>query len=516
MIDAHPSGAPREPEQSASRSPHGRFDATMTLRIDGPLPHAPLLVRPVVEDTAQDWLAPLSAQLPLSPRRRIGITAADTLMAAKIACDLAAWVAGGRRRVVVVDCSVECPAIAKPVRGDRHEGLVDVVAYGVSVSLGVKRTLAAGVSLMTSGSHPLSAEEVFTSERFPATLRDLSESGALVFLVVGPQEIAYTLPFLDAVLAVGRSVDELRSLGRLLEEHSPDRELGRVAVLLSGANEEEAMDSEKEKQKRGPGKESEPAAPHRNAEPTKEGRAVSASETRPEAPVTRGWRAQRRPRGRGGRAVGTIAAAVVIVVAVIAFFALRGGRTATETGRAAQEAAVRVAELIESRKADGEPLPEGTEHRAVPSGRTEGSAPVTAGEETRRAAQEPAEAPHAREGDELHPEEGEAPPAPARASAPTPPRLEGFQGPLFGPGGAYRVFASSHYHESAARADVSTLSARGVQAEAVEADLGERGIWHRVSVVGGFPSTTAAHEIVEILNRLGYAGAWIERVPVDG
>ncbi len=84
-----------------------------------------------------------------------------------------------------------------------------------------------------------------------------------------------------------------------------------------------------------------------------------------------------------------------------------------------------------------------------------------------------------------------------------------------GPGGPYFVFVSSHKHEVAARMEGGELEARGYEAVVMSAEVPDRGVWHRVAVAGGYPSFSAAREVLDRVKELGYEGAWVQRVSVN-
>ena len=108
-------------------------------------------------------------------------------------------------------------------------------------------------------------------------------------------------------------------------------------------------------------------------------------------------------------------------------------------------------------------------------------------------------------------------PAAGRETAPTevPPgaRQQAPDGEIRGPGGRYRVMISSHYREVAAALESAEMEERGIASEVVQADLGDRGVWYRVVVTGGYPSLSDARSVLDTIKSFGYEGAWIERTP---
>ena len=78
---------------------------------------------------------------------------------------------------------------------------------------------------------------------------------------------------------------------------------------------------------------------------------------------------------------------------------------------------------------------------------------------------------------------------------------------------SYIVMISSHYREIAATLESAELENRGVTSEVVPADLGDRGVWYRVVVAGGYPSLSDARSVLDTIKSFGYEGAWIERAP---
>jgi hypothetical protein len=204
------------------------------LSLSLPKPQAgPALVRPIVGDVVYDWLPTFEEAVRPQAGSRIAVTSRDPRLAARIACDAAAWIADRGREVVLIDGSVLSPSIGKALLEDGDEGLVDAVIFGVSSSFVARRTLATGVRLITAGSRPLSVEQVFRSDSFGKTLAGL---GNVVVLVVLPEELLdLAIGWITTVVAVGEGADELEEVARSLADESGSIRPRTVAVVVAGA-----------------------------------------------------------------------------------------------------------------------------------------------------------------------------------------------------------------------------------------------------------------------------------------
>jgi len=72
------------------------------------------------------------------------------------------------------------------------------------------------------------------------------------------------------------------------------------------------------------------------------------------------------------------------------------------------------------------------------------------------------------------------------------------------------VAASSSEMESALR-KVDELLGEGLDATVWTVDLGERGVWYRITLSEGFESLPEAARAVELLQSMGHSDAWVVR-----
>ncbi len=621
----------------------------------------PALVRPIVGDAMYDWLPAFETAVRPEAGSRIAVTSRDPRLAARVACDAAAWIADRGSEVVLVDGSVLSPSIGKALLEDGDEGLVDAVSFGVSPSYVARRTLATGVRLITTGSHPLSVDQVFRSDSFGKTLAGL---GNVVVLVVLPEDLLdLAVGWLTTVVAVGEDTQELEALARGLADESGTIRPRTVAVVIRGigvdavdvglpsagarpdeapglptgsdehldrpaqvaeertrepawAPEEEPGESEPKPEAMEPasdaqsewppwddtpalGSDAGPAdteatadAPPPGEEPAprvyeipaptaaradadadgsaaefdEDAEADSAADKIAQEPVERAdaddsaargaqKRAEqarpagapqrvrdpeeseaesvdqepevaketpvprvvvtgattRRPKRRHGVHVLIALLALVPVIALIAWrvstspnaswrFWEREESVVTApagkgTGKAAGKRPARERQgKADAGKAAGA-LAEGEGQEQVGEGAPgETDAP---GDEVAAGAKAPVEEPPSGTRlDPVPPDAGQQPPAT----------------PITGPGGSYVIFVSSHKHESAAAREAAMLASQGYASRVVATELPEQGTWHRVAVDGGFPSAGAAREVLDAVKRLGYQGAWVQRV----
>ncbi|MBM3306951.1 MAG: SPOR domain-containing protein [Candidatus Eisenbacteria bacterium] len=452
----------------------------------------PVRVRAEADEQAPSWTTPLSEHLGAGPGAVVGVTAKEPMLAAAVAVKLAVGVADGGRRVVIADGSLHAPAIAKPLEGDGDEGLVDSVLFGVSTAVTARRTLAPGVSVMTSGSVPVLAEDVFRADAFETTVRGFAQD-VTVFLALPAVFLAGAGRVLSHLVVAGTTADEMRSVaeqarsagtearrtvGVLVSRPRPLRpagvapqaELPRRETIATEPVSESAVEEQ-------PAPTPQPPVPP----------ADDAGAATPAAPV---WQPRRSPmRTAAGPAAGaetrqrrrssaTVPATVaVLVLGAVAVAWWLGtsrspqppARTAGPTGAGERPAAEVPVEVAGGTGLDAEPAPVGGQG-------TEGQPPAPAPRETAAA----------------------VPAAPPTAA---------------GPGGPYVIFVSSHRSQSAAEADAGALAARGIPSAVVRAEVGDRGAWYRVRVAGGYPTLAAARDGLESVRRLAYEGAWIERAP---
>jgi septal ring-binding cell division protein DamX len=465
----------------------GLFKETLAIELAEPS-QAPILVRPDAGEGEQGWTTRVQEALALSPGARVGVAAEDAGLAAAVAVRLAVSVADAGRRVVIVDGSVRAPAIAKALDGDGDEGLVDSVLFGVSTAVTARRTLAAGVSLMTSGSAPVSAEEVFRSDNFEATLLGFAQD-VIVFVALPAGFLSAAAHALSHVVVLGRSSAELVSGGRLVADAPGQRPSHVVGLLVDRphvrrppglAESLEAAETPASQEPETAEPVTEPAVPREDrstappSEPSPgpplehERRSRVRTAYRTPAPVDTKQRRSARPLVLGLVAIGVVA--LVAAWQFGAFDSLVGTQNPPRAGI-------------------------GAEPPAAGGARGATGAPDTAAPVAADTASVPADAP-------------EAPAAVEPAGeTPTPARLAG-------PGGRYVIYVSSHRVETAALSDAAALEELNVASAVVRAEVGETGTWYRVRVAGAYPTLEAARSALEIVKSLAYSGAWIERIPI--
>jgi hypothetical protein len=455
------------------------------------------LVRPVVEDGEAGWRGRLERALPAGGGRRVAIVSDDPLIAGAVAGELAAWLGDRGTEVTVVDGSVESPAVSKPMREDGDEGLVDVALFGVSPEAAMRRTLAPGVSVVTTGSYPMDVDAFYAGEPFGR----LNPGPSGVLVAVLPSSRVAAAGGFDAVVVVGANAAEIGAAAAA----AGDAGVGRVIGMV-------LRDTWRQPEPEPPPVEEVAEAParadmaEREAVPTREERmpeeteAPAAGAAREETPaateaappqspflrdtvVTAAARAPRRRVVRPG------VASTWVVVAIVAAGALwyglvrpRGrvvvpGRPGVEETRLLGE---------ETAGVSGEAPPPST------AGAPGEAAPVAGEPET---------------GGEAG---GAVAAAETAAVAEAPERAPGSAVP--GPGGPYVVYISSYRLESSAERDAAHISALGVPVEVVRAEVGESGTWFRVAVRGGYPTLSAARETLEAIKDLGYEDAWLAKV----
>ncbi len=447
----------------------------------------------------------------------VGISGTDMAEAAGLAADAAAWFGDRGRAVVLVDAAVEHPVLGKALYEDRDEGLVDAVLFGVSGAAVLRRTLAAGVSVITAGSHPLSVDSVFETVEFARTLRGLAED-ALVLVIVPPSHVPQTLRLLDAAVCVAGSSAELAALASLTGDVrtigvlvSEGRELDVDVADSVDAGESVGLEGSGERvedpvlvlpTRDQPGIEEGTEAP--GMDPTLEGLELrdDESETAPEGnesaqdSSTLIGSPSGRSRRRSQHVAITVAVLVIVGIATILWWFVDGER--------------RFASRLDGpvRTAQERVLPDrGTEiseDGALSPGEPSGDVPADEG------AAGADQGPGGAEEGVAGAEEGAAG---ADDSAVRPARepLDG-DAVIRGPGGRYRIMISSHRHEGAAVFEAGQLIEQGVAVEVVGAEVEDRGTWFRVVVSGGYPTVTSAREVLDTIKVLGYEGAWIERV----
>ena len=465
----------------------------------------PVLVRPVIGDALAGWMPDLERELAVV-KGVVGISGTDMSEAAGLAADAAAWFGDRGRTVVLVDAIVESPVLGKPLVNDRDEGLVDAVLFGVSHAAVVRRTLAPGVSVVTTGSHPLSVDSVFEADGFSRLLRGVAED-ALVLVLVPPDHVPKTLGTLDALVCVAGSEADLASLascagdvrttGILVLERSEmaeveePREVDGLAPLVLPTREDPAVSAETEAATRESTTERPEPGRHETEAGSKD--AGVAEHT----PVVLG--VSERRRRTPNRMAATVALLVIVAIATLLWWFVDGERRFTsrldDAGRREQERVVEGpgSEPVERPDSDPGDRPE--------------SDPVTGPES------DPVTGPESDPAEDNAVPRGETTESVATDESDAPAVRESPEGDsvITGPGGRYRIMVSSHRHEGAAVFEAGQLVERGVGAEVVATEVADRGIWFRVVVSGGYPMLSAAREVLDTVKTLGYEGAWIER-----
>jgi len=450
----------------------------------------PVLVRPVVGDEMDAWMPAVHEAVQVV-QGVVAFSGADMAGVAHIAADAAAWFGDRGKAVVLVDASVGRPVIGKPLPEDGDEGLVDAVLFGVSFSAVVRRTLSAGVRVVTAGSHPLSVASVFQDPRFAAFLRELAEE-ALVLLVLPAVQLRDVVDTLDAAVCIAgeateadslaSSVAGLRLLGILVGELAPEVVDEIVAAEPDGVTETELSSQE--------GRNEPPVHAQEEAPEPVVAEPVTSESVTPEpvgervkevtAPVPQVTGVAMAPSRRSRRVPGVVPVVALLICALVLWWFADG----QDRFSSRPDAVVATRQVSEE---DGELPPAQVD--ALPGGADQ----TDAEEDDEDVA-------------EVH-GEAESEPSGTEATGAAP------DGVVSGPGGSYLIMVSSHYREVAASLESAELVRRGVLTEVVETELGDRGTWYRVVVSGGYPTLAGARSVLDIIKSFGYEGAWIERAP---
>ena len=497
-------------EELARLLESGAISEGVTLERSGD-PRTPALVRPVVDGSLDDWMPGIERSIG-AVNGVVAFSGPDIAETAELAAGAAAWLGDRGRTVVLVDASVERPALGKALPEDGDEGLVDAVLYGVSPPAVVRRTLSPGVSVVTAGSHPLSVGSVFDDSALPRVLRALADD-ALVLIILPPANLPAVSGVLDAALLVAGSVPDIESLASCAEgvrtagilvrdrvdenvaEDTPAEPDAPPAIVLPTHEEqEEPAYAETEEQ------ETVPVNPAR-ADVESDSEPVERPEQHLE-PIVIG--SPPRTRARHDHLASTVAVVVVLVIATVIWWNVDGRR------RFYSEQDDRAGTAVEQ-------LTEGT---ASAPGSREDPGPAEAGEGTSRPDGTDEEQPvtdaelTADDGQGTAAVVGEPVGEPGEDTA-VPPGGERPAGDeaIVGPGGSYRIMVSSHHREASAEVEAVELGRAGVVAEVMAAEIEGRGVWYRVVVSGGYPTLASARSVLDTIKTFGYEGAWIERVP---
>ncbi len=524
----------------------------------GDTPEWPVPVRPVLDDVVGGWMPDLEKALLKCRGSVIGISGNDTLLTASIASTVAAWIGARGRQVTLIDASLETPVIAKALLDDGDEGVVDAVLFGVSTSVVARRTLAANVTLVTAGSRPISTSRVLGADAFRVVLDKLARDGALVLVVLPREDLGRALWFLDSVVAVGRTVEEISSVEdalahsvrpgltdivRLLvslpcmtppEERRITIEATRDGVVSSDVTFDETVPSADEhpdvtsgvvtagKTAEAAASESPGSEGPRRDEKTGDVAVVAvesdaAERSSPDAVTGSDFATKREPAGArvvpetGRRNRWVVPVVAVLVVASLGgawkcgFFGGRGtvtsenGELSAEMSGSTVESGVAADTAIVTAGSDrdltGLTLAEGDSPGSPAERETAGSL----GEITRADDDETrsgAETDRTSQGLDTYQSRGGEP------ALDWPPAAVGL----------YVVFTSSHRRETAAYYEMDAFLESGFPAIVVPVELGESGAWYRVAVDVGFETVGEAVDLLVAVKELGYEGAWIERL----
>ncbi|MFH1502965.1 MAG: SPOR domain-containing protein [Candidatus Eisenbacteria bacterium] len=516
----------------------GLIEGAVMLQTAGELPEL-AVVRPLVEEPGASWTGWLAGLMRPGTRTLLGVVSHDARLAASVACDLASWWGDRDRDTVVVDGSLESPSVDKPLREDGDEGFVDAVLFGVSPSAVARRTLAAGVRVVTAGSHPLSVAKALDPGRLSEFAASLAADVTL--LVVPSVNLELVASALDAVVLVGGDA------GALLSGARRARDAGVTAITLAliapggaraGIAAETPAPIEPEPlvdHDEGDGRE--PSGPDEGRElpsvddrgelpPVDDSRELPPVDDRGELPpiddrgelppvddrgelppidegpeppepddspflpeggtvVTAAARVGTRPR-RAGRS--GVVAVLVVLVAAAGWFLFRPGGLLNE-------------QPLER------PGTRTTPSSAEPDARTsaDGVAAEPDAPTSRDGVAAEADAPTSRE--DVPAEVGTATQEEDDVASPVLERPD----VIAGGDGPYVIYLSSHRYRSAAELDRGDAGASGIDAVIIEAELPESGTWYRVAVSGGFSSLAEARNVLDIIKQLGYEGAWLVR-----
>ena len=89
--------------------------------------------------------------------------------------------------------------------------------------------------------------------------------------------------------------------------------------------------------------------------------------------------------------------------------------------------------------------------------------------------------------------------------------LESGGGTIVGPGGPYEVVVRSVTTEDGGWVEAAELLGAGFAVDVVRVDLGDKGVWYRVMLDGGFPSLDDARVMTAVLEDAGFDGSWVTK-----
>ncbi len=84
-------------------------------------------------------------------------------------------------------------------------------------------------------------------------------------------------------------------------------------------------------------------------------------------------------------------------------------------------------------------------------------------------------------------------------------------GTIIGPVGPYAVVVSSVTTEDGGWVEAAELLEAGFAVDVVRVDLGDKGVWFRVMLDGGFPSLDDARVMTAVLDDAGFDGSWVTK-----
>ncbi|TDA65681.1 MAG: polysaccharide biosynthesis tyrosine autokinase [Clostridia bacterium] len=149
-------------------------------------------------------------------------------------CNLAVVMAQTGSRVLVLDCDLRKPTMHKVFDLDNRRGLTSVLVEGLDPAEVISPTLAAGLSVLTSGPLPPNPAELLGSGRMRDLLARLVAEHDIVLIdtppVLAVTDAAVLAPQVDAAVLVARA-----GVTRLDMMQEAKTSLGKTGVHLLGA-----------------------------------------------------------------------------------------------------------------------------------------------------------------------------------------------------------------------------------------------------------------------------------------
>ncbi len=165
------------------------------------------------------------------------------------------WAASGHR-VLLMDGSVDEPALHTVMGEENTEGVTDAVLYGVSPSR-IARTVGKGLLLATAGTVAADSAAVFRHPRWTSVLAACRDSGSLVLLYLPAGESG-----VEALTALADRVIRFRGESAGSEEVTP----GTVILHPTDQESPSPMSVEPEGRTSGDFREVDPAPPSRRSD----------------------------------------------------------------------------------------------------------------------------------------------------------------------------------------------------------------------------------------------------------